>query len=86
MSLTILRHPDPVLRKIAAPIPEVTDEIRELAAAMAETMYRAEGIGLAAPQIGRSIRLITVDVTGPERREGLLTLINPELTDRKSVV
>ena len=49
MSLTILRHPDPVLRKIAAPIPEVTDEIRELAAAMAETMYRAEGIGLAAP-------------------------------------
>ncbi len=80
MSLTILRHPDPVLRKIAAPIPEVTDEIRELAAAMAETMYRAEGIGLAAPQIGRSIRLITVDVTGPERREGLLTLINPELT------
>lgn len=80
MPLIILSHPNPLLRKVSAEIPEITDDIRSLAAEMAETMYRAEGIGLAAPQVGRSIRLITVDVTGPERRECLMTLVNPVLT------
>ncbi len=80
MILTILHHPHPVLRRTALEISEITPEIRELADNMAQTMYHAEGIGLAAPQVGHSIRLITVDVTGPEKREGLLTLVNPVLT------
>ena len=80
MALKLFYHPDPLLRKVSVPVSEITDDIRSLAADMAETMYRSEGIGLAAPQVGKSIRLITVDVTGPERREGLMTLINPTLT------
>jgi len=55
----------------------VTPEIRELAAAMAEAMYADQGVGLAAPQVGRSIRLVVIDLSGPEKREGLLTLVNP---------
>lgn len=80
MPLTILTYPHPLLAKPSSEITQVTPEIRELAAEMAETMYKAEGIGLAAPQVGKPIRLITVDVTGPERREGLMTLVNPRLT------
>lgn len=79
MRLPILEYPDPQLTEISEPVTEVTDELRKLAADMAETMYEAEGIGLAAPQVGRKIRLITIDVTGPERREGLMTLLNPVL-------
>ena len=44
---------------------------------MAEAMYANEGVGLAAPQAGRAIRLVVIDMTGPEKREGLLTLVNP---------
>ena len=80
MLLPILEYPDPQLAEPSEPVTEINDELRRLAADMAETMYDAEGIGLAAPQIGRNQRLIVVDVTGPERREGLMCLINPELT------
>lgn len=79
MQRTILTYPNPLLKRKAAVIPEVTDEIRQLAADMVETMYESDGIGLAAPQVGEAIRLITVDVSGPERREELLVLVNPEL-------
>jgi peptide deformylase len=80
MILPILEYPDPRLAETSAPVAEITDDLRRLAADMADTMYDAEGIGLAAPQIGRKQRLIVLDVTGSERREGLLCLINPELT------
>ena len=52
---------DPVLREVADPVPEVTDELRRLVSDMFETMYAAEGVGLAAPQIGLAIRVIVVD-------------------------
>ena len=52
---------DPVLRVKAQPVPEVTDELRALVADMFETMYEAEGVGLAAPQIGLGMRVIVVD-------------------------
>lgn len=80
MSLTILKYPDPRLRIPATEITEITEEHRALAKEMAEIMYEAEGIGLAAPQVGQSLRLITVDVSGPEKREALLCLVNPRLT------
>jgi len=65
---------DPVLRRPTTPVIEVTDELRRLIANMFETMYAAEGIGLAAPQVGRSERLAVVDVEGAK-----YVLINPRI-------
>ena len=65
---------DPVLRKPTKRVTEVTDELRNLIADMFETMYAAEGIGLAAPQVGRTERLAIVDVDGAR-----FVLINPEI-------
>ena len=79
--LPILRYPDPRLFKIAAPIDRVDDAIRRLAADMAETMYEAPGIGLAATQVDVHRRLIVIDVS--EDKSQLLTLINPEILDRE---
>lgn len=59
----IVFYPDPVLRTVAKPVEEVTDDIRTLAADMLETMYEANGVGLAAPQVGESIQLAIVDVS-----------------------
>ncbi|HEX3533639.1 MAG TPA: peptide deformylase [Gemmatimonadaceae bacterium] len=68
---------DPVLRKPTRPVTEVTDELRKLIADMFETMYAAEGIGLAAPQVGRTERLAVVDVEGAK-----YALINPEIVSK----
>lgn len=65
---------DPVLRKPTTRVPEVTDELRNLIADMFETMYAAEGIGLAAPQVGRPERIAVIDVEGRK-----FALINPEV-------
>ena len=79
MILEILKYPHPLLKKQSVEIEEITPEIRELAANMLETMYETDGIGLAAPQIGEPIRLITVDVTGPEERTDPRIYVNPKL-------
>jgi peptide deformylase len=68
---------DPVLRKPTKRVTEITDELRQLIADMFETMYAAEGIGLAAPQVGRTERLAVVDVDGQK-----FTLINPDVIER----
>jgi peptide deformylase len=75
--LHILRYPDPRLHKIAAPVAEVNDNIRSLVADMAETMYAAPGVGLAATQVDVHQQLIVIDTS--ETRDQLLTLINPEI-------
>ena len=75
--LTILTYPEPILRKRARPVETIDGNIEKLVEDMADTMYAAPGIGLAAPQVGESLRIITVDVT--EEREGLIVLINPEI-------
>jgi len=75
----VITYPNPVLKQNAEPVAEITPELRELAKDMVETMYEYDGIGLAAPQVGELVRLITVDISGPESREELMTLINPEL-------
>ena len=75
--LPILRYPDPRLHTRAAPVARVDDGIRKLAADMTETMYAAPGIGLAATQVDRHVRLIVIDTS--EDKSSLLTLINPEI-------
>ena len=79
-------YPDPVLAAKAAPVTEITDEIRALAADMIETMYADKGIGLAAPQVGESIRLITVDLSGPDKREDPHVFVNPVLSNLEGEV
>ena len=76
--LKILHYPDTRLHTVARPVAQVDDAVRQLAADMAETMYAAPGIGLAATQVDRHIRMIVVDVS--EQKNRLLTLINPRIT------
>ena len=75
--LNILEYPDPRLRKVAAPVAAVTPEIRKLVADMAETMYAAPGVGLAATQVDVHKRVIVIDVS--EARDELRVFINPEV-------
>lgn len=69
---------DPVLRKATTPVEKVTDEIRSLISDMFDTMYAAEGIGLAAPQVGRTERITVMDVEGQK-----FAFINPEIIERE---
>jgi peptide deformylase len=82
-SLNIVRYPDPRLYKKAAPVLEVNDEIRRLVSDMAETMYAAPGIGLAATQVDVHKRVIVIDTS--ETRDQLLVLINPEIVGREGL-
>lgn len=79
--LDILIHPDPRLKKVCPPVPEVTPDIRRLADDMLTTMYEAPGIGLAAPQVGEMMRMLVMDCV---KEEGAaprpMVLINPEVT------
>jgi len=86
MKLDIVTYPDPVLRDSAADIPEITPEIKRLAQDMVQSMYEGNGIGLAAPQVGESLRLITVDISGPDKREDLLILLNPKILSKDGKV
>lgn len=79
MLLEVFKYPNPVLREKSLPVGEITPEIRTLAANMLETMYENDGIGLAAPQVGVLLRLIVIDLSGPEEREAPMVFINPEL-------
>ncbi|MCZ7565935.1 MAG: peptide deformylase [Burkholderiales bacterium] len=76
-TLAILRYPDERLHTLAAPVREVDDEVRQLVRDMAETMYAAPGIGLAATQVNVHRRVIVIDIS--ETRDELLVLINPEI-------
>lgn len=80
MILPVLQYPDPRLSRVSVPVREITPELRELVDNMVETMYARDGIGLAAPQIGEAVRLVVIDVSGPEKREALRVLVNPVLT------
>ncbi len=77
--LKIVHYPDPRLYKVAQPIATVDDNIRALIADMAETMYAAPGIGLAATQVDRHVRLILVDIS--ESKNDLKVFINPEILE-----
>ena len=76
--LTILEFPDPRLRKKAAPVETMDDALREILDNMIETMYEAEGIGLAATQVDVHKRMLVIDVS--EERNNPLIFINPKIT------
>ncbi len=76
-TLTILNYPDPRLHTVAKPVKEVSAEISRLIADMAETMYAAPGIGLAATQVDQHIQLIVIDTS--KEQNDLLVLINPKI-------
>ena len=75
----IVIWPDPILKERALPVDRVDDDVRRLLDDMAETMYAADGVGLAAPQIGVSKRLIVIDVSPREPEQKLIHLVNPEI-------
>ena len=81
----VLRFPDRRLAEVSEPIEEVTDEIRVLAKDMLDVMYDEPGIGLAAPQVGETIRLIVVDTewTEEDTEKSPLVLVNPEILERE---
>jgi peptide deformylase len=75
----IIIWPDPILKEVAAPVAKVDDDIRRLLDDMSETMYAADGVGLAAPQIGVLKRVITIDTTPRQEGQRLIHLVNPEI-------
>lgn len=77
--LEICTYPDAVLRQDAQPIDRIDSEILRLMDDMAETMYDAPGIGLAANQVGRPVRLIVIDLQRQDYEHGLIVLVNPEI-------
>jgi peptide deformylase len=83
MRREILVYPDPFLARKAAPVDAVDDRIRTLVRDMFETMYAAEGIGLAAPQVGVGKRVIVLDVSPVDDKIVPVAVINPEILLRK---
>lgn len=78
--LPILRYPDPRLKKVAVPVANVDDSIRKLARDMAETMYEAPGIGLAATQVDVHMQVVVIDTS--EEKNDLRVFINPRIVAR----
>jgi len=79
MIYPIVKFGDPVLETPAKPVTDFGDELQKLVADMFESMYHAQGVGLAAPQIGISLRLAVIDVTFKEDPKAKLVLANPEI-------
>ena len=73
----VVKIPDPILRKKAQPVAKIDEAILRLVEDMKDTMYKEPGVGLAAPQIGVSLRVIVWD--SPENKEGFQSLINPKI-------
>jgi len=79
MILKIVKYPEPVLSRPGEPVTEFNDELRRLVADMFETTYANQGIGLAAPQVGVSKRLATIDLSMGKEPDDKLVFINPEI-------
>jgi peptide deformylase len=87
----IHKFPDPVLKHVAKPVRSIDGELVSLFDDMAETMYAAPGVGLAAPQVGISERAIVIDCDSPEEKKegkgrGLLKLVNPEIIESEGKI
>jgi peptide deformylase len=82
----IVKYGDPVLERPGAPVQKFDAELEDLAEDMFASMYAAQGVGLAAPQIGKSIRFAVVDVTGGKNPEAKIVLANPEVTHAEGEV
>jgi peptide deformylase len=81
----ILIWPDPILKQVAKPVDRVDDGVRRLLDDMAETMYAADGVGLAAPQIGELLRVIVIDTSPKQEGQKLIHLVNPEIVRSEGV-
>lgn len=77
--LQILHYPHPILKEKSRPIEVIDESIRKLVEDMAETMYAAPGVGLAAPQVGYPLRLAIIDITRADQPKNLIVLINPQI-------
>jgi peptide deformylase len=86
--LTIHTYPDPVLKQAAQPVDNIDGRVTQLLEDMAETMYAAPGVGLAATQVGDARRMIVLDVRDEDEEPGkrLLKLINPEIAEREGEI
>ncbi|GIW43832.1 MAG: peptide deformylase [Candidatus Binatia bacterium] len=82
----ILKYPDPTLKRVSTPVGNIDGRVHQLLDDMVETMYHAPGIGLAAPQVGVSERVIVVDVDKEQKGIGLVKLINPEIRAREGSI
>jgi peptide deformylase len=80
MIYPIVKFPDPILQRASTPVTEFDDKLRKLVADMFESMYAAQGIGLAAPQIGIARRLTVIDLSNQKDPKDKIVLINPEIT------
>ncbi len=78
--LPITVYPDPLLRLVSEEIPRIDDDLKKLAHDMVESMYESNGIGLAAPQVGVSRRLVVIDIK--DITDGVLYLINPKIVSK----
>jgi peptide deformylase len=81
----IVIWPDPVLKEIAKPVEKVDESIRRLLDDMAETMYAADGVGLAAPQVGVLKRMLVIDTSPRQEGQKLIHLVNPEIVKTEGV-
>ena len=86
MIRTILHYPDKRLREKGVKIARVTDEVRALIDDMAETMYAAPGVGLAATQIGEAVSLFVIDIAEQDEPSDLRVFINPEILEREEAI
>lgn len=87
----VVTFPAPVLHRKAEPVEEINDEVREILDDMLETMYAANGIGLAAPQIGVSLRMAVIDTSEPvpgreDETDTVIKFVNPEIVSREGEV
>ena len=81
----IVIWPDPILKQVAKPIERVDDTIQRLLDDMSETMYAADGVGLAAPQIAEERRCIVIDTSPRQEGQKLIHLVNPEIVKTEGV-
>lgn len=84
--LEIKKYPDEILKKKAEVIAKINGDLQKLIDDMIETMYHANGIGLAAPQVGVSKRLIVVDTSPRQENQSLIVLINPEIINSEGEI
>jgi len=78
-----MTYPAEILSTKAVPVENIDESIQELVQDMARIMYDNRGIGLAAPQVGEGLRVIIFDLSGPDKREGLMALVNPEIIHKE---
>lgn len=84
--LEIRKYPDEILKKKASEITDIDGNVQKLIDDMIETMYKSNGIGLAAPQVGVSKRLIIVDISPREENNSLIVMINPQIVSKEGEV